>query len=99
MKITRRQFFVLGFLGWVLVSLAPYVFVGETWGMVWFGLNYPTAVFAKKIDVLDWQYPYLFVGVTTLLNAALIGLIARMVGSFFAEKVKVKSPDVLKRPQ
>lgn len=99
MKITRRQFFFLGFIGWTLLSLAPHILVGESWGPVWFNLNYPTAVLAKKIDVLDWQYPYLFVGVTTLLNAALIGLIARMVGSFFTGKVKMKSPDVLERRQ
>lgn len=93
MKITRRHFVVLGFASWTIISLAPYVVIGETWGMVWFSLNYPTAVLTRKIDLLGWQYPYLFVGVTTLLNAVLIGLIAFMVGGFFERKTKSESPD------
>jgi len=80
MKLSGSTWFGLGFVSWAVVSLAPYLVVGETWGTVWFAINSPLAGLGKRWDVLDWQYPYFFVAVVTLADAALAGGLLR----FFA---------------
>ncbi len=65
------------FLG---VSLLPFAFVGETWGMVWFYVAAPFSL-AVEATIGMGQKSYFLVGATSVACAAMWGGLGYVLGS------------------
>lgn len=75
--------FLVGFAVWMALSLIPFLFVGNQWGMVWYYPNGITGGFLKKS--LEWKYPWFFVNVVTILNALLFGILISLLARVFVK--------------
>lgn len=60
---------------WVVISLLPYPFVGEYWGIAWMIMNSPLAIAFSEWEVLHCGYPYVYTCVVTFTNAVIYGYI------------------------
>jgi hypothetical protein len=60
---------------WLAACLAPFAFAGESWGMIWFPVNCPAASFIKESGLFEWQYPVLYIAVTSIINALVVGCV------------------------
>jgi hypothetical protein len=59
---------------WILLSLAPYVVVGRSWGMVWFVVNLPLSEILKSSL---WGYGSItYVILVTVINSIVLSIIA-----------------------
>jgi hypothetical protein len=64
---------------WLIVSVAPYSFVGEYWGLTWMSLNYPLSVAFSEIGAFHIGYPYVYTAVVTITNAIIYGYVVACV--------------------
>jgi hypothetical protein len=71
---------------WLVFTAAPYLIVGEYWGMVWYLINLPTAEFLKG---LLWPINVpLFVVVVTRGNGLIMGAFLNLIISAFRNRRK-----------
>jgi hypothetical protein len=59
-------------VAWAILSLVPFVFAGESSGMIWFPINLPISALFESVFLSNW----VLVPVVTVVNALAYGWIA-----------------------
>lgn len=88
-KIAKK----IGLVAWVVgvaALLLPFVFVGESWGMVWFYAAAPLSFIAEeKIGI--GSDSYFLIGAVSILSAAWWALIVYAIGSVVSFMIRKKT--------
>jgi hypothetical protein len=62
---------------WMFINFAPYIIIGEYWGMVWYGINYPLATLVELYGGGIAEYTPGIIFMVSLVN----GLVYASVGA------------------
>lgn len=77
---------LLSAVAWLALTAAPYVFIGEYWGMVWYLINLPLAEFLK--GVLWPVNKVLYVLTVTAANGLVLGTLLHLIILVFKRRHK-----------
>ncbi|RYD23102.1 MAG: hypothetical protein EOP88_05555 [Verrucomicrobiaceae bacterium] len=83
-----KKVFIVTSAVWALVSLVPYVVIGEYWGMVWYLFNLPLAELLK--GSLWGHSPIAYVVLVTIINAIIVSSVISSVWMLLASIRKAR---------